>query len=43
MFQIIELICQIINFIAYAVMVWVLWPVISAIVTAINGIAHFFH
>ena len=43
MFQIIELICQIINFVAYAVLIWVIWPVINAIVAGINSIFHFFH
>jgi len=43
MFPLLELICQIINAIAYGILIWVLWPVISAIVAAINSIAHLFH
>jgi hypothetical protein len=42
MFQLLELICQIVNAVAYVVLIWVLWPIINAIVAAINSIIHFF-
>ena len=42
MIQILELIVQIVTTIAYGVLIWVLWPLINAIVAAINAIIHYF-
>jgi len=38
-----EIILRVINIIAYGALVWVLWPVLSALVAALNAIAHLFH
>jgi len=43
MIAFLELLLQIITTIAYGVLIWVLWPVLSALVAALNAIGHFFN
>jgi len=40
MFQFLEILMQLLNYIAYGFLVWVLWPLLSAIVALLNAAVH---
>ena len=42
MFQFLEILMQLLNYIAYGFLVWVLWPLLSAIVALLNAVVHYF-
>ena len=42
MFAYLEIILQIIDYIFYGLIVWFLWPVLSALISALNAVVHFF-
>ena len=43
MIELLEILLRIITAIAYGLLIWVLWPVLNALITALNGIAHLFN